>query len=111
MTRRAPDHGGELTSEPASTNLYTLATNLISLQRMLDRRTADGTLVQADPGLIRSAIAAGRGQVTSVKAMLGEMLHGPTDPWRQPTDGLIAAVADFDSLLDTLEEMLSQLGS
>ena len=111
MTSGAPDHGCEPTSKPASTNLYTLATNLISLQRLLDRRTANGMLVQANPALIRSAIAAGRGQVTSVKAMLGEMLHGPTDSLRQPTDGLITAVAELDGLLDTLEEMLSQLGS
>ena len=98
-----------MTIGSTSTNLLTLAVNLDSMQRLLGRRTADGTLVQADPALIEAAIAAGREQVASVKRMLGGIPHDAMDPWQRSADNLAAAVADLDGMLDMLEEMLSHL--
>ena len=44
----------------AAGNLHTLTVSLAALQRLLERRNGDGTLVQADPALIAATIAAGR---------------------------------------------------
>ena len=98
-----------MTSCPASTNLHTLAVNLAAFQRLLGRRTADGTLVPANPSLIEAAIASGRDHVASIKTMLAEVPYDPLDPWRATVDSLTRAVAEVDGLLDMLEEMLSHL--
>ncbi|MCJ2060672.1 hypothetical protein MKL09_29650 [Methylobacterium sp. J-048] len=94
-----------------STNLHTLAVNLAAMQRLLGRRTADGTIVPADPALIEAAVTAGRAQVAGIRTLLRDIPHDPMDPWRGSVDELIAAVGELDGLLDRLERMLSQMGS
>ncbi|MCJ2084893.1 hypothetical protein MKK88_02645 [Methylobacterium sp. E-005] len=110
MVSRTPGRNDKAAADPAIAELHTLTENLSVMQRLLGRRTEDGVLVQADPALVRSAIATGREQVLSIKATLATVAHDPTGPFQQSADKMIAAVDELDGLLDTLEEMLSVAG-
>ena len=110
MTVELPIQGGEAAGVAAAANLHMLTVNLAAMKRLLGRRTGDGMLVQADPALIEAAIAVGREEVRRVRMMLVEVPYDPADPWRHSLDKMVAAVAELDGLLDTLQDMLSVAG-
>ncbi|MCJ2099417.1 hypothetical protein, partial [Methylobacterium sp. E-046] len=83
--------------------------SLTVMQRLLDRRTADGALVPADPALIQATIEAGYDEVRRIRLLLAEIAIEPTSPWHRMADNMAAAVADLDVSLKTFEQMLSHM--
>lgn len=84
-------------------SLHKLAISLKVRQRLLDRRTIDGTLMLAEPALIEAAIEAGREEVRHVSALLASVSNQSSEPFRRTAAEMATTVVELRKVIDIIE--------
>ncbi|MDP4026324.1 hypothetical protein Q8W71_27245 [Methylobacterium sp. NEAU 140] len=92
----------------ATSDVHRLSVSMSTFARLLDRRAPDGSLVQADPALLRAATEAMRAELRRVSDGLASELNGPTNPDRSRTEALNAAAIKLDDILAVLEAAVDE---
>ncbi|WP_342167225.1 hypothetical protein [Methylobacterium sp. SD21] len=92
----------------ASSNLLALATTITTMQRLLGRRAADGSLVPAEATMIQLAVEGARAEVRAVAAMLIALPVNPTSTQRNGVATLLKAIANIDVVLDVLADAVDK---
>lgn len=92
----------------ASTSLLSLAANIASMKRLLDRRDDDGALIPAEADLIRLTIKTAREEAASVARMMESLSDDPSASHGEGAATLLKAVADLDVVLDVLMDAVNR---